>query len=186
MSSLRWRDWRRRVDAWTGGFGAKDSGWRVTWGEGACCRVGKRDTRRRDLQFLPQSEALMTQNDVGEGGRAPANDQESVVHRDRVVQIIAMVKPFRAQAVLAALEGVEVLGGTVREAMGYGRQKDRLHRYLGSEYNASFVPKVELAVFVREADAAAAIKAIVGPARTGRIGDGKILVLRCYEEYLSW
>ena len=91
-----------------------------------------------------------------------------------------------AQAVLAALEVVDVLAGTVREAMGYGRQKDRLHQYLGSEYNSSFVPKVELAVFVREEDAPAAIKAIVGQARTGRIGDGKILVLPCYEEYLSW
>ena len=61
-----------------------------------------------------------------------------------MVQIIALVKPFRAQAVLAALESVEILGGTVREAMGYGRQKDRLHQYLGSEYNSSFLPKVEL------------------------------------------
>ena len=68
-----------------------------------------------------------------------------------MVQIIALVKPFRAQAVLAALESVEVLGGTVREAMGYGRQKDRLHQYLGSEYNSSFLPKVELTLFVEEA-----------------------------------
>ena len=86
----------------------------------------------------------------------------------------------------AALEAVDVLAGTVREAMGYGRQKDRLHQYLGSEYNSSFLPKVELALFVREQDAPAAIKAIVGQARTGRIGDGKILVLPCFEDYLSW
>jgi nitrogen regulatory protein PII len=128
----------------------------------------------------------MTQpDDRGDNGSQPA-DQEGLVHRDRVVQIIAMVKPFRAQAVLAALESVDVLAGTVREAMGYGRQKDRLHQYLGSEYNSSFVPKVELAVLVREKDAPAAIKAIVGQARTGRIGDGKVLVFQCYDEYLSW
>jgi nitrogen regulatory protein P-II 1 len=114
------------------------------------------------------------------------DDALALVRRDRVVQIIALVKPFRAQAVLGELEAVDVLAGTVREAMGYGRQKDRLHQYLGSEYNSSFVPKVELAIFVREKDAPAAIKAIVGQARTGRIGDGKILVLPCYEEYLSW
>ena len=113
-------------------------------------------------------------------------DPDALVQRDRVVQIIALVKPFRAQAVLAALEAVDVLAGTVREAMGYGRQKDRLHQYLGSEYNSSFLPKVELALFVREQDAPAAIKAIVGQARTGRIGDGKILVLPCFEDYLSW
>jgi nitrogen regulatory protein P-II 1 len=104
----------------------------------------------------------------------------------RVVQIIALVKPFRTQAVLAALESVEILGGTVREAMGYGRQKDRLHQYLGSEYNSSFLPKVELTLFVDEERVQDAIKAIVGQARTGRIGDGKILVLPCLGEYLSW
>jgi nitrogen regulatory protein P-II 1 len=126
------------------------------------------------------------QQDEEESTRTSASDPESLVRRERLVQIIALVKPFRAQAVLGALEAVDVLAGTVREAMGYGRQKDRLHQYLGSEYNSSFVPKVELAIFVREQDAPAAIKAIVGQARTGRIGDGKILVLPCYEEYLSW
>ena len=103
-----------------------------------------------------------------------------------MVQIIALVKPFRAHAVLAALESLPVLGGTVREAMGYGRQKDRLHQYLGSEYSSSFVPKVELTLFVEEEHAPAVIKAIVNQARTGRIGDGKILVLPCYGEYLGW
>jgi nitrogen regulatory protein P-II 1 len=103
-----------------------------------------------------------------------------------VVQIVALVKPFRAGAVLAALDSVEILGGTVREAMGYGRQKNRLHRYLGSEYNASFLPKVELTVFVREQDVAAAVKAIVGQARTGRMGDGKIMITPCRSEFVSW
>lgn len=108
------------------------------------------------------------------------------VRRGRVVSIVALVKPFRAQAVLSALEGVEILGGTVREAMGYGRQKNRLGQYLGSEYNASFLPKVELTLFVEEEHQEAAIRAIVGQARTGRIGDGKILVVRCLDESLSW
>jgi nitrogen regulatory protein P-II 1 len=114
------------------------------------------------------------------------NDPAQVVSSSRVVQIIALVKPFRAQAVLAALESVEILGGTVREAMGYGRQKDRLHQYLGSEYNSSFLPKVELTLFVQAVHAQDAIKAIVGQARTGRIGDGKIFVVPCLGEYLSW
>jgi nitrogen regulatory protein PII len=127
----------------------------------------------------------MKQNDCEKAGPGP-NDPEALIRRESLVQIIALVKPFRTQAVLGALESVDVLAGTVREAMGYGRQKDRLHQYLGSEYDSSFVPKVELAIFVRAEDAPAAIKAIVGQARTGRIGDGKILVLPCYEEYLSW
>src|SRR4051794_29272593 len=98
-----------------------------------------------------------------------------------VVQIIALVKPFRAGAVLAALDSVEILGGTVREAMGYGRQKNRLHRYLGSEYNASFLPKVEMTLYLDESEVPAAVRAIVAGARTGRMGDGKILVLPCHD-----
>lgn len=103
-----------------------------------------------------------------------------------VVRIVAMVKPFRAQAVLATLEDFDILAGTVREVMGYGRQKNRLNRYLGSEYNASYLPKVEIAFFIRAQDAPAALKAIVSQARTGRIGDGKILVLPCDLEFAVW
>ncbi len=103
-----------------------------------------------------------------------------------VVQIIALVKPFRVQSVLDALASITILGGSVREAMGYGRQKNRLHQYLGSEYNSSFVPKVQLSIFVRDHDTQAAVRAIVSEARTGRIGDGKILILECDGEFLSW
>lgn len=98
-----------------------------------------------------------------------------------MVQIIALVKPFRAQAVLGALESIEHLGGTVREAMGYGRQKNRLHRYLGSEYNTSFLPKVEITLFVEDEHVEAAVKTIVAQARTGRMGDGKIVIVPCLD-----
>lgn len=103
-----------------------------------------------------------------------------------MTQIIALVKPFRAQAVLEAIEGIEIVAGTVREAMGYGRQKHRLHRYLGSEYDASFLPKVEITLFVQDPDVPAAVRAIVGQARTGRIGDGKILILPCVPQFVVW
>lgn len=101
-------------------------------------------------------------------------------------QLIALVKPFRAQAVLEALQALPIRSGTVREAMGFGRQKHRLHRYLGSEYNASFLPKVEISVFVDEADVPAALKAIVAHGRTGRMGDGKVLVLPCLDAHVAW
>lgn len=99
-----------------------------------------------------------------------------------MTQIITLVKPFRAEAVLVALEPINILAGTVREAMGYGRQKNRLHRYLGSEYNDSFLPKVEITIFVEDEDVPAVLRAIVSQARTGRIGDGKILVMKCRPE----
>ena len=103
-----------------------------------------------------------------------------------MIQILATIKPFRTRAVLAALDGIDILGGTLREVMGYGRQKNRLHRYLGSEYSASYLPKVELEIFVSDADAPAAIRAIVSAARTGRMGDGKIVVLPCLDDFTSW
>ena len=103
-----------------------------------------------------------------------------------MIQIIALIKPFQAAAVLDALESIDIVGGTVREAMGYGRQKERLHRYLGSEYDTSFLPKVELVLFVRNDDAPDAIKAIVSHARTGRMGDGKLMVLPCLDQYVEW
>jgi nitrogen regulatory protein PII len=89
------------------------------------------------------------------GGEPAKSDREesaagAPIRRWRPVKIIALVKPFRAQRVLSALDSVEILGGTIREAMGYGRQKNRLGQYLGSEYNTSFLPKVQLKVFVAE------------------------------------
>ncbi len=103
-----------------------------------------------------------------------------------MVQIIAVVKPFRAKAVLEGLASVEILGGTVREVMGFGRQKNRLHRYLGSEYNTSFLPKVELSIFLHDQHVPAALRVIVGQARTGRQGDGKVVVLKCLDPFVAW
>src|SRR5262245_21605960 len=107
-------------------------------------------TRSTSLHFHPDVKACQASrfgvgwNAAGVASRiGPPASGFDFRRRDggrRLVQIIALVKPFRAQAVLAALESIEILGGTVREAMGYGRQKHRLHRYLGSEYNTSFLP----------------------------------------------
>lgn len=103
-----------------------------------------------------------------------------------MTRLIALVKPFRARAVLAALELVPVLGGTVREVRGYNRQKHRLHRYLGSEFSASFVPKVEITLFLDEEAVEPAVRAIVAAARTGAMGDGKIFLMPLLEADLGW
>lgn len=124
---------------------------------------------------------------AGEGKtEAGAGFQAGPARSGRPVAIIALVKPFRAQAVLSALQSMEILGGTVRKAIGYGRKRNWLSQYLGSEYNTSFLPKVQLTVFVEEEHAPSVIKAIVGQARTGRIGGGKVLVLPCLGETVSW
>jgi nitrogen regulatory protein PII len=92
-------------------------------------------------------------------------------------QLVIVVKPFRAEAVLKAAAEEGVSACVVREAKGYGRQKGYLERYVGSEYSLAFLPKVEITLWVDDVRVEAVAERIVGVARTGRIGDGKIFVL---------
>jgi nitrogen regulatory protein PII len=94
-------------------------------------------------------------------------------------QLIIIVKPFRAEAVLQAAAQLGVAACLVREAKGYGRQKSYLERYVGSEYSLAFLPKVEIAVWASDDKASQVAEHMVKVARTGRIGDGKVLVLDC-------
>jgi nitrogen regulatory protein PII len=88
-----------------------------------------------------------------------------------------VVRPFCAEAVLKAIAGLDVISCVVREAKGYSRQKGYLNRYVGSEYSMAFLPKVEITVCVSDDHADEVLDRITRAARTGRIGDGKILVL---------
>jgi nitrogen regulatory protein P-II 2 len=92
-------------------------------------------------------------------------------------QFTIVVKPFRAEAVLAAIAELDVSACVVREAKGYSRQKGYLDRYAGSEYSLAFLPKVEISVWVSDQRAEEVADHIVRAARTGRIGDGKIFVV---------
>jgi nitrogen regulatory protein PII len=92
-------------------------------------------------------------------------------------EIIAIVKPFVAEKVLAALEVAPVEACAVREVQGFGRQKSYLDRYGDSEYSLAFLPKVEIQVWVDDDRVDEVIQRITAAARTGRIGDGKIFVV---------
>ena len=91
-------------------------------------------------------------------------------------RIVAILKPFRLDATLAALKGLPVRAISVEEVRGYGRQKGHLELYRGTEYSITFLPKVRLELVCPVADTDRVVEAIRGAARTGRIGDGKILV----------
>lgn len=91
--------------------------------------------------------------------------------------ILAVVKPFRAQSVLEAIGEHSVDTALVCEARGLGRQKDQLPHYVGSEFSPVQLPKIELALLAEDAVADPLIDCIANVARTGRIGDGKIVVL---------
>ena len=88
-----------------------------------------------------------------------------------------VVRPFCAEAVLRAIADLDVISCVVREAKGYSRQKGYLNRYVGSEYSMAFLPKVEISVCVSDDRAEEVADRITRAARTGRIGDGKVLVL---------
>ena len=92
-------------------------------------------------------------------------------------QIISVVKPFRAERVLEALAKLPLEAVEVAEVKGYGRQKSYLDRYAGSEYSTAFLPKVQITAWVEDQYVEPVVRSIIEAARTGRIGDGKILVL---------
>ena len=90
--------------------------------------------------------------------------------------ITAIVKPFTLDDVKSGLEQVGIVGMTVSEVQGYGRQKGHTEVYRGAEYAVEFVPKVRVEVLVEDFDTDKALDSIVRSARTGKIGDGKVWV----------
>ncbi len=90
--------------------------------------------------------------------------------------IIAIIKPFKLDEVHDALNRLGISGMTVTEVKGYGRQKGHTEIYRGTEYAVSFLPKVRVEVVVPSEHAEKVIEAVVGSARTGQIGDGKIFI----------
>jgi len=91
--------------------------------------------------------------------------------------IIAIIKPFKLDAVRDALTSIGVQGLTVTEVKGYGRQKGHTEIYRGAEYAVSFLPKLKIEVAVAASEADRVAEAIAEAAKTGQIGDGKVFVL---------
>jgi len=92
-------------------------------------------------------------------------------------QILAVVKPYLAEKVLESLKRAPLEAVSVREVKGFGRQKNYLDQYAGSEYSLAFLPKVEIDLWVEDSRVEEIMRKIVEVARTGRMGDGKIFVL---------
>lgn len=90
--------------------------------------------------------------------------------------ISAIIKPFKMDEVREALADVGVLGMTVTEVKGFGRQQGHTELYRGAEYVVDFLPKIKIEVAVCDDRLDAVIEAITKAAYTGKIGDGKIFV----------
>ena len=90
--------------------------------------------------------------------------------------VTVIVKPFRLDAVLAALRPFHVVSMVASEVRGYGRQKGHLELYRGSEYVISFIPKIKIEIVAPRSEVEELAQAVRLSARTGRIGDGKLFV----------
>ncbi|PIE70692.1 MAG: transcriptional regulator [Deltaproteobacteria bacterium] len=92
-------------------------------------------------------------------------------------KIEAIIKPFKMDDVREALGEIGILGMTVSEVKGYGRQKGHTEVYRGAEYVVDFIPKIKMEVVVDDAWVDEVVDLIVKRAGTGKIGDGKIFVI---------
>jgi nitrogen regulatory protein P-II 1 len=90
--------------------------------------------------------------------------------------LTAVVRPFVVDDIREAMEQLAVLGMTVSEAQGYGRQKGHVEVYRGAEYSVDFVSKVRVEMLLDDSIVDRALDAVVQACRTGRIGDGKVWV----------
>ncbi|MDA8756459.1 P-II family nitrogen regulator [Amylibacter sp.] len=91
-------------------------------------------------------------------------------------KIEAIIKPFKLDEVKESLQEVGVQGLSVIEAKGFGRQKGHTELYRGAEYVVDFLPKIKIEVVIPDDQIEIVIDAIIGAARTNKIGDGKIFV----------
>jgi nitrogen regulatory protein P-II 1 len=101
----------------------------------------------------------------------PREKAEGMVHL-----VTAVLKPHRVEEVKDALRGIGVLGMTISEVKGFGRQGGHTETYRGTEYSVDFLPKIKVEVVCDSSEAEKVVDTIVGAARTGKIGDGKIWV----------
>ena len=91
-------------------------------------------------------------------------------------KVEGIVRPHLLEAVKNALQEVGVVGMTVSEVKGFGRQKGHTETYRGSEYKVEFLPKIKLEVVVPDELVEQAVEAILKTAKTGKFGDGKVFV----------
>ena len=91
-------------------------------------------------------------------------------------KVEAIIRPFKLEDVNLALVNAGIVGMTVSEVRGFGRQKGQVERYRGSEFTVEFLQKLKLEIVVDDAQVDTVVGAIQDAARTGEIGDGKIFI----------
>ena len=93
-----------------------------------------------------------------------------------MTKLEAVIQPSKLDAVKEALIAIGIDGLTVSEVRGHGRQKGHTEFYRGREYSVDLLPKIKLEIVLRDETVDEVVKAILGAAQTGKIGDGKVFV----------
>ncbi|MAS27255.1 MULTISPECIES: P-II family nitrogen regulator [unclassified Synechococcus] len=91
-------------------------------------------------------------------------------------KVEAIIRPFKLEDVKLALVNAGIVGMTVSEVRGFGRQKGQVERYRGSEFTVEFLQKLKIEVVIDDSNVEAVVNAIAEAAKTGEIGDGKIFI----------
>ncbi|MBW4661102.1 MAG: P-II family nitrogen regulator [Drouetiella hepatica Uher 2000/2452] len=91
-------------------------------------------------------------------------------------KVEAIIRPFKLDEVKIALVNAGIVGMTVSEVRGFGRQKGQTERYRGSEYTVEFLQKLKIEIVVEDDQLDMVVEKVIAAARTGEIGDGKIFV----------
>ena len=92
-------------------------------------------------------------------------------------KVEAIIRPFKLEDVKVALVEAGIIGMTVSEVRGFGRQKGQVERYRGSEFTVEFLQKLKIEVVIDDSNIDTVVNAIAEAAKTGVIGDGKIFIL---------
>ncbi len=91
-------------------------------------------------------------------------------------KVEAIIRPFKLDEVKIALVNAGIVGMTVSEVRGFGRQKGQTERYRGSEYTVEFLQKLKVEIVVEDSQVDLVVEKVIAAARTGEIGDGKIFI----------
>ncbi|MBD1919685.1 P-II family nitrogen regulator [Microcoleus sp. FACHB-831] len=91
-------------------------------------------------------------------------------------KVEAIIRPFKLDEVKIALVNAGIVGMTVSEVRGFGRQKGQTERYRGSEYTVEFLQKLKVEIVVEDNQVDMVVEKVIAAARTGEIGDGKIFI----------
>jgi nitrogen regulatory protein P-II 1 len=151
----------------------------------AICTKGRQNSRRPPVQpaaasgFTPPAELARSVHLPSQSiprGRFRRATLHSYGRESPVKKVEAIIKPFKLDEVKEALQEIGIQGLSVLEAKGFGRQKGHTELYRGAEYVVDFLPKVKIEVVVADDQIDGVVEAIVGAAKTGKIGDGKIFI----------